>query len=38
MPLCLPPPIAMAEPNAIQQALAVLKAAKRPLVIIGKGV
>ena len=37
-PACLPPPIAIADPNAIQQALTVLKEAKRPLVIIGKGV
>jgi thiamine pyrophosphate-dependent acetolactate synthase large subunit-like protein len=28
----------MADPNAIHQALTVLKEAKRPLVIIGKGV
>ncbi|CAB4023634.1 2-hydroxyacyl- lyase 1, partial [Paramuricea clavata] len=36
-PACLPPPKALAEPSAIQQALNVLKEAKRPLVIIGKG-
>ncbi|CAB4023711.1 2-hydroxyacyl- lyase 1, partial [Paramuricea clavata] len=36
-PASLPPPKALAEPSAIQQALNVLKEAKRPLVIIGKG-
>ncbi|KAM7383613.1 hypothetical protein PAMP_003249 [Pampus punctatissimus] len=34
---CSPPPISLAEHSAITEALAVLKAAKRPLVIIGKG-
>nr|XP_015212840.1 PREDICTED: 2-hydroxyacyl-CoA lyase 1 [Lepisosteus oculatus] len=34
---CLPPPVAMAEPQAIAQAVSVLKKAMRPLLIIGKG-
>nr|XP_057940533.1 2-hydroxyacyl-CoA lyase 1 [Doryrhamphus excisus] len=34
---CLPPPICLANHNAVTEAIAVLKSAKRPLVIIGKG-
>ena len=37
VPACLPPPIAMADTNAIQKAFSVLKKAERPLVIVGKG-
>lgn len=37
VPACLPPPIAVADTNAIDRALSVLKKAERPLVIIGKG-
>ncbi|XP_061919032.1 2-hydroxyacyl-CoA lyase 1-like isoform X2 [Entelurus aequoreus] len=34
---CPPPPICLADHNAVTEAIAVLKSAKRPLVIIGKG-
>ncbi|XP_020793070.1 2-hydroxyacyl-CoA lyase 1 [Boleophthalmus pectinirostris] len=34
---CPPPPISMAESGAVTQALSVLKASNRPLIIIGKG-
>ncbi|XP_041104989.1 2-hydroxyacyl-CoA lyase 1 [Polyodon spathula] len=34
---CLPPPVTMAEPQSVSQAVSVLKQSKRPLVIIGKG-
>lgn len=34
---CLPPPVSLADPVAITEALTVLKGAKRPLLIIGKG-
>ena len=33
----LPPPPVLADPGLVRQALAVLFAAKKPLVIIGKG-
>lgn len=34
---CLPPPVTMAEPQSVSQAVSVLKQSKRPLLIIGKG-
>lgn len=34
---CPPPPVSLADHSAITEAISVLKAAKRPLVIIGKG-
>uniref|UniRef100_A0A4W6DI92 2-hydroxyacyl-CoA lyase n=1 Tax=Lates calcarifer TaxID=8187 RepID=A0A4W6DI92_LATCA len=34
---CPPPPVSLADHGAITEAISVLKAAKRPLVIIGKG-
>ncbi|KAF7669416.1 hypothetical protein LDENG_00186670 [Lucifuga dentata] len=34
---CPPPPVSLADHTAITEAIAVVKAAKRPLVIIGKG-
>ncbi|XP_059909565.1 2-hydroxyacyl-CoA lyase 1 isoform X1 [Gadus macrocephalus] len=34
---CPPPPVSLASPGAIIDALSVLRAAKRPLVVIGKG-
>ncbi|XP_062322722.1 2-hydroxyacyl-CoA lyase 1 [Osmerus eperlanus] len=34
---CPPPPVSLADPVAITEALTVLKGAKRPLLIIGKG-
>ncbi|XP_033837017.1 2-hydroxyacyl-CoA lyase 1 [Periophthalmus magnuspinnatus] len=34
---CPPPPVSMAESGAVTQALSILKASKRPLIIIGKG-
>ncbi|XP_054638789.1 2-hydroxyacyl-CoA lyase 1 isoform X2 [Dunckerocampus dactyliophorus] len=34
---CPPPPICLANHNAVTEAIAVLKSAKRPLVIVGKG-
>lgn len=34
---CPPPPVSMADSGAVDEALSVLKASKRPLVIIGKG-
>lgn len=34
---CPPPPISMADNGAVNEAISVLKASKRPLVIIGKG-
>ncbi|XP_061771847.1 2-hydroxyacyl-CoA lyase 1 isoform X2 [Nerophis ophidion] len=34
---CPPPPICLADHNAVTEAIAVLKSAKRPIVIIGKG-
>uniref|UniRef100_A0A4W5Q8W7 2-hydroxyacyl-CoA lyase n=1 Tax=Hucho hucho TaxID=62062 RepID=A0A4W5Q8W7_9TELE len=37
VPCCPPPPVSMADHMAITEALAVLKGAKRPLLIIGKG-
>ncbi|XP_066571769.1 2-hydroxyacyl-CoA lyase 1 isoform X1 [Amia ocellicauda] len=37
VPCCLPPPVSLAEPQAISQVVAVLQQAKRPLLIIGKG-
>uniref|UniRef100_A0A674C1L1 2-hydroxyacyl-CoA lyase n=1 Tax=Salmo trutta TaxID=8032 RepID=A0A674C1L1_SALTR len=37
VPCCPPPPVSMADHIAITEALAVLKGAKRPLLIIGKG-
>ncbi|XP_006083736.1 2-hydroxyacyl-CoA lyase 1 isoform X1 [Myotis lucifugus] len=34
---CMPPPISMAETSAVQMAASVIRNAKRPLLIIGKG-
>lgn len=34
---CPPPPVSLADHGAITEAISVLKAAKRPLVIVGKG-
>lgn len=34
---CPPPPVCMADSSAVNEALSVLKASKRPLIIIGKG-
>ncbi|KAJ8288093.1 hypothetical protein COCON_G00007520 [Conger conger] len=34
---CPPPPVSLAEPTAITEAVSVLREAKRPLLIIGKG-
>ncbi|XP_056142193.1 2-hydroxyacyl-CoA lyase 1 [Lampris incognitus] len=34
---CPPPPVSLADPTAVTEALSVLKGAKRPLIIIGKG-
>ncbi|KAJ8004776.1 hypothetical protein DPEC_G00139830 [Dallia pectoralis] len=37
VPCCPPPPVSMADDVAVTEALGVLKGAKRPLLIIGKG-
>ncbi|XP_028413402.1 2-hydroxyacyl-CoA lyase 1-like isoform X2 [Dendronephthya gigantea] len=37
VPDCLPPPTSQADPTDVEHALAILKSAKQPLVIIGKG-
>lgn len=37
VPCCPPPPVSMADSGAVFEAVSVLKASKRPLVIIGKG-
>ena len=37
VPTCPAPPVVLADPAAIKQAVAALHVAKRPLVIIGKG-
>lgn len=36
-PPCPPPPLSLADPMSVKKAAEALKAAKRPLVIIGKG-
>lgn len=35
---CPPPPLSLADPEAVRKAAHVLKSAKRPLIVIGKGV
>uniref|UniRef100_A0A4W3KHJ6 2-hydroxyacyl-CoA lyase n=1 Tax=Callorhinchus milii TaxID=7868 RepID=A0A4W3KHJ6_CALMI len=37
VPCCLPPPVAMADPQVVSQAALIIKNARRPLVLIGKG-
>ncbi|XP_066100482.1 2-hydroxyacyl-CoA lyase 1 isoform X2 [Saccopteryx bilineata] len=34
---CMPPPVSMAEPSAVQIAASVIRNAKQPLIIVGKG-
>lgn len=36
-PRCPPPPLTLADPEAVRQAVDALTEAKRPLVVIGKG-
>lgn len=37
VPCCPPPPVSVSDSGAVNEALSVLKASKRPLIIIGKG-
>lgn len=38
LPCCPEPPLILADPSAVSQAVAILQQAQRPLVIIGKGI